>query len=1078
MSEQFPYLDDTAFPNLGNQDVWKIAIDFDYKRWRPMTQIKLMNVNACGDYENVAYYETEAARDEWFDEQAGHGETLFQEFRILPDNSVKLPIPFDTAAVYNYIMVTFPQATEDGRQIDYEISNGKRRWFYFIDDVEQVAGGVTRLKLSLDYWQTFIYDMQFSYVMLERGHYPVAMSNVDDYLTRPQDNADLLLAEDVSFGEANNVRSSEFHLFGDGEPWYLMATWYNPSMIDVAGQATPLPPNSGPSFSSTEERNGYNTVIGDYDWIAGEYDFSELQTNCTDVGYTVDKDTPTNVAVIGLPASDVFGEGATFLTDVIEKTPQFMQSILAAFIVPADLFSTGGTTTLAGHKVWIVERQNDIDLGQIKFTRDMFGYPSEYAELAKLYTFPYAYVSVSDNQGNGFDFKIEETKTVTATIQSSLAFPFLNVRLFLDGINGEGSDEYTWRRIDGTEITRHIPKSDAFDMASLSYDIPTYACYIQGSKDFEFKNWFNREKQRYDAMQAYKRNAESANTSYENAIDSAETSKQNSDASADTGYDNAIRSAQTAYDNAVRSADTSLTNANASATTGRQNSLDSNATSKTNADSSADTGYSNAVRSADTSLDNTNDSLATDKKNFDKGIELNQDMLKNNTTHMNWLSDLTLYETFHSQISNLLASADRSVAQHDSLTRKALDISTQISRAMQDQAEIKQGAETVLSLASSAAGVMPADQASFTKGLFDTSVNNGFNKTSVANVIDYVGGVATPLASMVSLLPTVISAGISMGIGDAATENAIQHNYANAALSIGAEWTTLASQNDLIRSHGNYERNSAKAKNKDSVNIMTAKTNSSLNVEKGSFKRNQVTSKGNAQRSRDTSVSNAAASRDTSKSNATRTKSTGDTNTNRSYTTETANAQRTHDTSVSNAAATLDATKQNAAGTRDTTKANNQRTYDVTTANAGYTREQTLWNDQSALQQAQSDVFYDYQAHNNDPIIKCGNYAGDATNDTYEMRGWQLRVRTQQPGAIRQAGDYFCRWGYALNQQVHVTTFNLMKHFTYWKCSDIWCIGSGSCIEGAQRIIKEILSTGTTVWRDDNEIGSVSIYGN
>lgn len=1074
MSEQFPYLDDTAFPNLGNQDVWKIAIDFDYKRWRPMTQIKLMNVNACGDYENVAYYETEAARDEWFDAQAGHGETLFQEFRILPDNSVKLPIPFDTAAVYNYIMVTFPQATEDGRQIDYEISNGKRRWFYFIDDVEQVAGGVTRLRLSLDYWQTFIYDMQFSYVMLERGHYPVAMSNVDDYLTRPQDNADMLIAEDVSFGEANNVRSSEFHLFGDGEPWYLMATWYNPNMIDVAGQATPLPPNSGPSFSSTEERNGYNTVIGDYDWIAGEYDFSELQTNCTDVGYTVDKDTPTNVAVIGLPASDVFGEGATFLTDVIEKTPQFMQSILAAFIVPADLFTTGGTKSLAGHKVWIVERQNDIDLGQIKFTRDMFGYPSEYAELAKLYTFPYAYVSVSDNQGNGFDFKIEETKTVTATIQSSLAFPFLNVRLFLDGINGEGSDEYTWRRIDGTEITRHIPKSDAFDMASLSYDIPTYACYIQGSKDFEFKNWFNREKQRYDAMQDYKRNAESANTSYENAIDSAETSKQTGDASADTGYDNAIRSAQTAYDNAVRSADTSLTNANASATTSRQNSLDSNTTSKTNADSSADTGYSNAVRSADTGQDNANASASTSRTNSTKSLELHQASVNNGNKSALWNTEI------NNQLDRYMTAARNYAtfaAQGDILDPQSAMIKTQsnISYSMQDLQNAQTVINGILSLGTSSINDFTGIQQNLQTGMA-TAV-----KDSRKASLQATANIATsfvPAKFALNAATTAISAGLSIGIGNAATTNTMTQAWYNAAVA-GVQafdnnyWNAYSG-----RIYGEHSRETSEVQAENSVNLNNADLTSSTNVTKGTINRDYKLSTDNARRSRDASVTNAGDSRDTTKANASRTKTTGDTNTNRSYTTETANAQRTHDTSVANAAATLDATKQNAAGSRDTTKANNQMTYDVTTANAGYTREQTLWNAQNVLQQTQSDVYYDYQAHSNDPIIRCGDYTGDATNDTYEMRGWQLRVRTQQPGAIRQAGDYFCRWGYALNQQVNVTTFNLMKHFTYWKCSDVWCIGSGSCIEGAQRMIKEILSTGTTVWRDDNEIGGVSIYGN
>ena len=53
-----------------------------------------------------------------------------------------------------------------------------------------------------------------------------------------------------------------------------------------------------------------------------------------------------------------------------------------------------------------------------------------------------------------------------------------------------------------------------------------------------------------------------------------------------------------------------------------------------------------------------------------------------------------------------------------------------------------------------------------------------------------------------------------------------------------------------------------------------------------------------------------------------------------------------------------------------------------------------------------------------------------------------------------------------------------MPHFTYWKCSEVWCSGAGTALEGAQQAIKDIMTAGVTVWSDPEEIGQVSIYDN
>lgn len=88
--------------------------------------------------------------------------------------------------------------------------------------------------------------------------------------------------------------------------------------------------------------------------------------------------------------------------------------------------------------------------------------------------------------------------------------------------------------------------------------------------------------------------------------------------------------------------------------------------------------------------------------------------------------------------------------------------------------------------------------------------------------------------------------------------------------------------------------------------------------------------------------------------------------------------------------------------------------------------------------------------------------------------GLSFNLVTQSHNAIRQAAEQFMRFGYALNMQWNINTFNVMKHYTYWKCSNIYCVGN--VYEGAQSVIKSILENGVTVWRMPEDIGHVSIY--
>ena len=89
-----------------------------------------------------------------------------------------------------------------------------------------------------------------------------------------------------------------------------------------------------------------------------------------------------------------------------------------------------------------------------------------------------------------------------------------------------------------------------------------------------------------------------------------------------------------------------------------------------------------------------------------------------------------------------------------------------------------------------------------------------------------------------------------------------------------------------------------------------------------------------------------------------------------------------------------------------------------------------------------------------------------------------MKVKTQKPGEIAPAADQMLRYGYTLGQLWNFAGFNLMQHFTYWQCEDLWLTGGAGVIESAQEQIKRILRAGVTIWSDPDEIGHVSIYDN
>jgi hypothetical protein len=185
------------------------------------------------------------------------------------------------------------------------------------------------------------------------------------------------------------------------------------------------------------------------------------------------------------------------------------------------------------------------------------------------------------------------------------------------------------------------------------------------------------------------------------------------------------------------------------------------------------------------------------------------------------------------------------------------------------------------------------------------------------------------------------------------------------------------------------------------------------------------------------------------------------------------------DTNNANAERTQSTNNANAVRTQGTNNANAGRTQNTETNNADYLRDVIILNNKANLVQAQKDAKTAYKNERLRRPVKQTETSGDAYPDVWQRRGVRLNIRTQTESAIRQTGDAFLRFGYALHRIWDMTQgFNYMRYFTFWKAEDVWVNDGTGVANIATNTIADILLKGVTVWSDPTKIGLVSIYDN
>lgn len=545
MAKNYPHIADTTYPNVDSVNVYKYQNNFDYSRWQADVSCKLCNVSWDSDYNNTVKFDDDTKRDAYFDKLAGQKVDLTIANHKLVNDSLKVPLPFDVCNYYNYVVLDYPTPTSETKPLMYELPPRRSKYFYFIKDYRSLAGNTTELFLQLDTWTTYINSIDIRYMMLERGHYPLAKTNVDTYLSNPIENNELLLEPDINKSEAENIQSEEHIVFNDEDTMCVIACACDPTQND---------------------------------W--GDYVYQEVYIPTTNIHIP-------SIAGVGIsgenyPNVTTFAVETSYLQNLLNyinwNIPQFYRTIKAVFFLSKKYINLGKSFTFAGgrtnYKCWYCQGKQGIQQ-LIKLNKAQFNYDDKYKELAKLYTSPYAYIEINNEQGETILINIENTAgKIDVNYMISFAISNLYIETDLIGINGNGYNSITFKNVSNNNFNY----GGSWYKTFLKWDIPTFAVYETPICDNAVTSFYTR-KQAGVAM----------DNLYDNQVAMAQTTQSNANASASTAQSNANASAKAELDNAKLNANNQIEN------NVLQVSANNNSTNQSNNTMWTDTDYGNKL---------------------------------------------------------------------------------------------------------------------------------------------------------------------------------------------------------------------------------------------------------------------------------------------------------------------------------------------------------------------------------------------------------------------------------------------------------------------------------------------------
>ena len=250
------------------------------------------------------------------------------------------------------------------------------------------------MHLLNDAWQTFIYDLDLTGMILERGHAPMFGTKTNEYLTNPIGKSSDLLTEDYMPENALQYAAyQENYIFNNAETMKAV-----------------IVTNANPSGSwGAKSNNTWKTPANVHYFVQGNPAYCAFALNAASL--------------------------SSFLSNMSSSIPQFAQTIKCVFFIRADMLTLGTQFTFCDVTCNMVNAgYKSIDV--ITLDKAKFGYSSRYADIAKLYTYPYSYIELNDENGTSTVVRIESTNgKITLKACMNLVYPFIKIMLFYLDVN-------------------------------------------------------------------------------------------------------------------------------------------------------------------------------------------------------------------------------------------------------------------------------------------------------------------------------------------------------------------------------------------------------------------------------------------------------------------------------------------------------------------------------------------------------------------------------------------------------------------------------------------------------------------
>ena len=529
---RFPRLtsngNESDFPDISNIKTYQYDNTFDYSKFDTV-QMKITVCKVPWDMGeahignrtisgigNVVHFGTKEKRDRWFriipKDECFRFSTKYKQLHR--DNFIDVPIPFDVASRYNYVAVYHEMMASAENPVMFEDPDGLRPWFWFVREVEFLAPNTTRLHLLNDAWQTFIYDMNIPFMYLERGHAPMHEIDAQTFLDDPIGNCSYLLEREANEPDPPRITTkTQPYVFNSGNMYAVVITTANPRATwgDKADGTWKTP--SSQFYKSVPCYHSF-----------------------------------------AVPAANF----STFLANVPE---QFIQTIQCVCMMSQFMITLGTSFSFGGQTCY--EISSAYQKATIhNLAKDDFAFDEKYENIAKLYTYPYSVIALTDSDGNETYIRIEDTNgKIEVEHVTSLVYPWLKLNGHVSSVGKAPAKTISFKNLSNLNMSI----SGSWHSYLLSLDIPMFAVTQAAGTVNDYSTHFDRAQQATAADNAQANANASADTAQTNANASADTAQTNRNADAsnivsNAGVTTAGNTAKTATANAGASADATYTN--------------------------------------------------------------------------------------------------------------------------------------------------------------------------------------------------------------------------------------------------------------------------------------------------------------------------------------------------------------------------------------------------------------------------------------------------------------------------------------------------------------------------------------